>query len=73
MAKEWKALGGLSRVCTSFYLIVVHLLLYIGQPIPTLAPNEFNFERDIIKISIKVPEENFKFYAHSLKRTPHSL
>ena len=80
MVKEWKVLGVLSRVCTLFYLIVIHLLvyiyiyiyIYIVAPIPTLAPNEFNFERHRIKISIKVPEENFKIYAHSLKCTPYT-
>jgi len=29
MAEEWKGVGGFSRVCTSFYLTVVYLLIYV--------------------------------------------
>jgi hypothetical protein len=51
--------------CSAFVCIYIY--------IPTLAPNEFHFERDLIKISIKVPEENFKIYAHCRKSMPHTL
>jgi hypothetical protein len=54
-------------------MMMIYILVYRVQPTPTLVPNEFNFGRDLIKIPVKVPEENFKIYAHSRNCTPHTL